>query len=356
MTTVLLETTDLEHSSDIHRAGLLPETFSRAWRLVLIYADGLVALFASVLVSGHVGVAARFALALLCATIVLASFAVAGCYARSFAVSSRDEVYQAIPVLVFAAVPYAIVLLTLGHVRPIGMAFSIIVLIAGTAWQRALLHSCRRTTPRAPYMGIGRLTPCGSARAERAATVKRLFDIVVAAIGLVVCSPVMLVIALAIRNESGRPILFVQQRVGRNGATFSILKFRTMRLDSSGEWVRPGDSRVTPLGRFLRRSSLDELPQLLNVLRGDMSIVGPRPEMKSFADEFARAIPNYSQRHIVTPGLTGWAQLYLARNLEPADAPEVVRYDLFYIEHASLLLDATIVLKTAAEFLFHRAM
>ncbi len=147
--------------------------------------------------------------------------------------------------------------------------------------------------------------------------------------------PVMLVAAAAITIESGSPVLFRQERMGENGRPFWILKFRTMRHNAGAQWAKPGDDRITRVGALLRRTSLDELPQLFNVLRGEMSIVGPRPEMVTFAASFSRNVPNYEQRHVVPPGITGWAQLYLRRNLDPSEIPGVLPYDLFYVEHAS---------------------
>lgn len=185
--------------------------------------------------------------------------------------------------------------------------------------------------------------------------VKRIFDVVSASLILVACSPVLISAALLIALDSGRPIFFQQERVGRDGRVFMILKLRTMKHDADSEWAKPGDSRVTRFGRFLRRTSIDELPQLINVLRGDMSLVGPRPEMRVFEEKFASAIPSYSDRRLALPGITGWAQVSLKRNLTPDDADQVLSYDLFYIEHWSFFLDLTVVLKTAAEFLFHRA-
>jgi lipopolysaccharide/colanic/teichoic acid biosynthesis glycosyltransferase len=183
-----------------------------------------------------------------------------------------------------------------------------------------------------------------------------LFDVTVAAIGLVLTSPIMLAAAAAIAIEDGLPVFFRQQRVGENGRPFTIFKFRTMRSDSGNQWVRPGDERITKIGALLRRASIDELPQLFNVLRGEMSIVGPRPEMVEFAESFRSSIPNYEQRHVVAPGITGWAQVYCKRNLTPADMADVLPYDLFYVEHASVLLDAALLFKTAVEVIFHAAV
>jgi len=187
-------------------------------------------------------------------------------------------------------------------------------------------------------------------------TWKRCFDVTLAAVGLVVASPLMLLIAVCIGIESGFPVLFRQERVGRNGVPFVMYKFRTMWQNADQQWARPGDRRITNIGEILRRTSLDELPQLFNVLLGDMSLVGPRPEMPAFAHDFRRTLPNYDSRHIVTPGLTGWAQIYGKRNLQPDDMAGILPYDLFYIEHASPILDAIVVVKTGVEFLFHRAV
>jgi lipopolysaccharide/colanic/teichoic acid biosynthesis glycosyltransferase len=185
---------------------------------------------------------------------------------------------------------------------------------------------------------------------------KRMYDVTVALVVLLLASPIMLVAALAIYAESGGPVFFRQERIGENGRPFRIWKFRTMRTDAGTDWARPGDDRITRVGRILRRSSIDELPQLFNVLRGEMAIVGPRPEMVQFARSFAQTLPNYPQRHVVAPGITGWAQLYLERNLDPNDVPRVLPYDLFYVEHASPALDAALTLKTAVEVFFHRAV
>ncbi|MBV9272170.1 MAG: sugar transferase, partial [Candidatus Eremiobacteraeota bacterium] len=182
----------------------------------------------------------------------------------------------------------------------------------------------------------------------------RSFDIIVATVAAIVFLPMMAAVAAAVYFDSGAPVLFRQERVGRGGTMFRICKFRTMTTDAGANWARPGDSRITRIGAFLRRTSLDELPQIFNVLFGDMSVVGPRPEMQEFAAHFKTEIPHYDERHVVRPGITGWAQLYLKRNLEPSDVPDVLRCDLFYVEHASVPLNVAIVVKTAFEVLSHR--
>ena len=184
----------------------------------------------------------------------------------------------------------------------------------------------------------------------------RLLDIMFAAIGMIVFSPLMLAVAILVLRDAGRPVFFSQTRVGRDDKSFVMWKFRTMRNGSGDEWARPGDERITRAGAFLRRTSLDELPQLWNVLRGDMSLVGPRPEMREYADRFAKALQSYSQRHIVRPGVTGWAQITLPRNFQPDDVASVLPYDLFYVQNAGLYLYMQCLVKTGCEILSHRAV
>jgi lipopolysaccharide/colanic/teichoic acid biosynthesis glycosyltransferase len=168
----------------------------------------------------------------------------------------------------------------------------------------------------------------------------------------------MVITAIAIWLESGRPILYCQERVGEGGRTFTLCKFRSMRTDAeqSGRpvWARSNDDRVTNVGRFIRKSRLDELPQLWNVLRGDMSFVGPRPERPYFVAELAREIPFYQQRHAVKPGITGWAQVKYRYGASVEDAMEKLRYDLYYIKHLSVSLDLTILFDTVKVVLFRK--
>jgi exopolysaccharide biosynthesis polyprenyl glycosylphosphotransferase len=158
----------------------------------------------------------------------------------------------------------------------------------------------------------------------------------------------MLLIAIAVKLTSRGPVLYRQERVSFDGSRFSIVKFRTMRTDAESDgpqWSRTGDDRVTPLGKFLRKYSLDELPQLFNVLRGDMSLVGPRPERPVFIEEFRKRVPRYMLRHKVPAGLTGWAQVNGWRGDTSID--KRIEFDLYYIEHWSLFLDIKILLLTA---------
>jgi exopolysaccharide biosynthesis polyprenyl glycosylphosphotransferase len=161
----------------------------------------------------------------------------------------------------------------------------------------------------------------------------------------------MLLIAAAIRIESRGPVFFLQERVGMDVQPFWMIKFRTMRVDAEmlGTWTTPNDPRVTRVGRLLRSTSLDELPQLINVLIGEMSLVGPRPEQPRWAEQFSLEIPRYMRRHKEKAGLTGWAQVNGLRG--DTSIEDRTRYDLYYIENWSLLLDIKIILRTIANLL-----
>lgn len=193
----------------------------------------------------------------------------------------------------------------------------------------------------------------------RAQLVKRLVDIVLACVALALFAPVMLLAAIAVYLDSGWPVLFAQERVGAGGKPFNILKFRSMRKDAEREggavWATEHDPRKTRVGAFLRRFSIDELPQLFNVLHGDMSLVGPRPERPIFVDLFRTTLPRFDERHLVSPGITGWAQVHMKRSMSTSAAAEKLEYDLQYLENWSLYLDIAVLFQTACEFLFHRA-
>jgi sugar transferase (PEP-CTERM system associated) len=178
---------------------------------------------------------------------------------------------------------------------------------------------------------------------------KRLIDVVLAAIGLTLAAPLVLLTAAAVWLDSPGPIFYRQVRVGENDRLFTLWKFRSMRSDAErGKpiWAANNDSRVTRVGRFIRLTRLDELPQLLNVLRGDMSFVGPRPERPYFVQQLAAKIPFYAERHAVKPGVTGWAQVKYRYGSSVEDAMEKLRYDLYYIKHLSVGFDLTIVIDT----------
>lgn len=180
---------------------------------------------------------------------------------------------------------------------------------------------------------------------------KRIFDVLASLFLLLFAWPIMLVTALAIRVESPGPILYRQLRVGRFGEPFEVLKFRSMRADAEkdgkAQWAQKGDSRVTRVGGVIRKFRIDELPQLLNVLRGDMSFVGPRPERPEFVEQLKQEIPFYDLRHKVAPGITGWAQISYPYGASVRDATEKLQYDLYYIKNYSLLFDFMILFQTA---------
>ena len=181
------------------------------------------------------------------------------------------------------------------------------------------------------------------------AVAKRAFDLLFSTLFLVVLAPLLVVLALAVKLTSRGPVLYRQERVGLDGRPFAMLKFRTMLADAEEQGPRfaeRADPRVTQIGAFLRRTSLDELPQLFNVLAGDMSLVGPRPERPVFIARFRRRIPRYQLRHMVKAGMTGWAQIHGLRG--KTSIAKRVEYDLYYIEHWSLLLDLRILLRTIA--------
>ncbi len=186
--------------------------------------------------------------------------------------------------------------------------------------------------------------------------VKRMLDLSLSMLGFVLAAPLMALTALAIRLDSPGPVFYDQERVGENGRVFTVYKFRSMRTDAerTGQpvWARDKDDRITRVGRFIRATRLDELPQLWNVMRGDMSFVGPRPERPFFVEQLARDIPFYVQRHSVKPGITGWAQVKYQYGSSIEDAMEKLRYDLYYIKHMSIFFDLTIVLDTVKVILF----
>jgi len=185
----------------------------------------------------------------------------------------------------------------------------------------------------------------------------RFLDLVISLTVLILTVPVMLLAALLIWLESGfrGPILYRQTRVGRDGKLFRILKFRSMSVDaekSGARWAVQDDTRITVVGGFLRKSRIDELPQLINVLKGDMSFVGPRPERPEFVEELANEIPFYDLRHRVNPGITGWAQICYPYGASKEDAKDKLEYDLYYIKNYSLFLDLMILIQTAQVILW----
>lgn len=191
-------------------------------------------------------------------------------------------------------------------------------------------------------------------------TAKRVVDVLVATVGLLIAAPIMAVAAAAIKLTSPGPVLYHQQRVGQHGRIFTVHKFRSMYHEAEAHtgavWAREGDARVTPVGRFLRPSRLDEVPQLWNVLVGDMSLVGPRPERPEFVRNLTHQIPFYPQRHVVKPGVTGWAQVKYRYGASVDDAMEKLQFDLFYIKNMSAALDLFIIVKTIQTVVLSRGV
>ena len=186
--------------------------------------------------------------------------------------------------------------------------------------------------------------------------VKRLLDIAVSLVGLLISLPVLLFTALAIKIDSRGPVFFGQERVGLRGQKFTLLKLRTMVPNAEAltgpKWAEKDDPRVTRVGKLLRKTRIDEVPQLINILKGDMSFVGPRPIRKYFLDQLAESIPFYHLRHSVKPGLTGWAQVCYNYASSEEDQSEKLQYDLYYIHHMSFFFDLFMSLKTIQTLLF----
>jgi len=187
---------------------------------------------------------------------------------------------------------------------------------------------------------------------------KRIFDVAVSLVLFALALPVMIVTAIAIRLESRGPIIYRQQRVGSGGKPFEVLKFRSMSADAEkdgqAKWAAAADPRVTRVGRFIRLTRIDELPQLVNVIRGEMSFVGPRPERPYFVDKLSSQVPFYAARHTVKPGITGWAQVRFPYGASVEDAVRKLEYDLYYVKNHSLLLDVIILLETVRVVLFRQ--
>lgn len=187
--------------------------------------------------------------------------------------------------------------------------------------------------------------------------IKRCLDVLVSVVGLILFCPVSLIIALLIKIDSEGPVFYQQERVGEDGEIFSLLKFRSMRVDAEENgpvWAGVNDRRITRVGRVIRKLRLDEIPQMINVLKGEMSFVGPRPERSFFVEQLRKEVPFYSQRHAIKPGVTGWAQTCYPYGASKEDALEKLKYDLYYIKHMSLIFDLMIIFKTAKIVLLGR--
>jgi len=204
---------------------------------------------------------------------------------------------------------------------------------------------------RPSYLIYGR----GFAKDPVTLALKRALDVIASLTGLILSLPIILITITLIKLTSRGPILFVQERVGEDGETFRLIKFRTMCPNAEAEsgpvWAQENDARVTPIGKFLRTTRIDEIPQFLNILAGKMSFVGPRPERPHFVEQLEAKIPFYPLRHTVKPGLTGWAQVRHPYGASTEDAQEKLRYELYYIKNMSLLFDLSIMLRTIAVIL-----
>ena len=186
---------------------------------------------------------------------------------------------------------------------------------------------------------------------------KRGFDVVLSSLGIVVTMPVILLISAAIKLDSSGPVLYKQDRVGKDGRIFRVLKFRSMRKGAEPNgpvWADVSDDRTTRVGKVIRKLRLDEIPQMMNVLRGEMSFVGPRPERPFFVEQLRKELPYYFQRHTVKPGITGWAQIKYPYGASKEDALEKLKYDFYYIKHMSFIFDLMITMETIKTVLLSR--
>jgi lipopolysaccharide/colanic/teichoic acid biosynthesis glycosyltransferase len=214
----------------------------------------------------------------------------------------------------------------------------------------------RSDTRRHGRSGLAEPAVLYSERSVAARAVKRAVDLLAASALLVITAPLSVIVAALIKLEDGGPVLFRQRRVGRNGVVFTLCKFRSMAVDAEADsgpvWAQRDDPRVTRVGRWMRPLGIDEIPQALNVLRGEMSFVGPRPERPEFIQELEAAIPRYAQRHRVRPGITGWAQINLPYGSTLDAARDKLDCDLYYLRHAGLRLDIRIIVRTLSRAIF----
>jgi sugar transferase (PEP-CTERM system associated) len=224
---------------------------------------------------------------------------------------------------------------------------------AATAFERICGRVCLKELRPSQLIYSGELGP-----RRQSVIVQTLLNRLTAAVGLIVASPIMLLTALAVKLSSPGPILYRQVRVGLNGEPFTLYKFRSMRADAEAAtgavWAAKDDPRVTRVGKIIRKLRFDELPQLYNTLKGDMSIVGPRPERPEFVKALAQKNPYYQQRHCVRPGITGWAQINFKYGDTLEDTMTKLEYDLYYIKNMSMSLDTYIVFHTVKAMLLSR--
>jgi sugar transferase (PEP-CTERM system associated) len=222
-----------------------------------------------------------------------------------------------------------------------------------TTYERVCGRVCLKEIRPAQLIFAGELGP-----RPQNLMLQRLSNMVVSVVGLIVSSPVMLLTALAVKLSSPGPVLYRQVRVGLDGVLFTVYKFRSMRADAEAAtgavWASKDDPRVTGVGNVIRRIRFDELPQLFNVLKGEMSIVGPRPERPEFVKKLSEDIPYYRQRHCVRPGITGWAQINYKYGDTVDDSKRKLEYDLYYIKNMSMALDNYIIFHTLKAMLLSR--
>jgi sugar transferase (PEP-CTERM system associated) len=199
-----------------------------------------------------------------------------------------------------------------------------------------------------------------SSRGQRVRTsevARAIMHRTIALVGATISLPIAIVTAILIKIDSRGPVLYKQERVGKNGRVFTLMKFRSMRIDAEKDgpvWAKNEDERMTRVGRIIRKIRVDEVPQFWNILRGDMNFVGPRPERPHFVAQLAQEIPFYEQRHLISPGLTGWAQIKYPYGASIEDAKQKLQYDLYYIKNQNMTLDATILFETVKTILFGR--
>jgi lipopolysaccharide/colanic/teichoic acid biosynthesis glycosyltransferase len=343
-----------------------PLVYRPVWRLLILLGDvtALATAFGAgyLLVWRLLGIPPGLGACAVAAFVILAGFAAHDLHERTFAILRRDEFYYAaaVTLVMGAAIVAGCFVLDLHRASQLAVTLGVALSVVSTGVMRFAVRSLageqRVFAPESFERPERRVHVIVT---DRARLSKRLADLALAMLALPVVVPVLVLATLAILAEDGGPVIYRQSRVGRDGRTFDIFKLRSMRVGAESKtgpkWALHGDDRVTHVGRVLRRLSIDELPQLINVLRGEMSIVGPRPERPVFIEEFSRSNPRYAYRLAVPPGLTACSHLYMPRNVDSGQIDRRLDYDLFYIRHRSLAMDVALVLKTAAEVAFHRA-
>jgi lipopolysaccharide/colanic/teichoic acid biosynthesis glycosyltransferase len=342
-----------------------PYAYRRLWRPVVLLGDCAAiatAFFAAYLAAWHaLGPRPGAGACVVAALIILMGLAAHDLHERTLAIVRRDEFYYAagVTLVTGVAIVAGCFLTDASAVSHLAVTLGVLLSIGTTGAVRYGLRA---------VVGEQRLFEPGSARVlsplpgivrDRARYSKRAIDIVLVLLALPVAMPLLALAALAIKLEDRGPVFYRQTRLGKNGRPFAIFKLRSMRVDAEARtgpvWAAQGDARTTRVGRILRRLSIDELPQLFNVLRGEMSVVGPRPERPAFTKHFSRTNPRYVHRLIVAPGLTACSHLYMPRSVGTDAVEQRLSYDLFYIRHWSIAMDVALIIKTAVEVVFHEA-